>query len=114
MNLTNSKDSSNIFFNVGNLKYVNIYNVRAPESFFKDITGDYGINGKDELTVCQDSKIITNPKDKYICCQYDLSTNSCGYSKYIKISYKESVEYSNGFIFGNDGRSNDGRKACSL
>ena len=109
MNFSNIKDSSNIFFNTGNLKYVNLNNILVSDIFLKDINGEFGINNRDELMVCQNSSIITNPNYEYLCCKFNIEVNDCDDYGYIKILYKDNPKYNNGFAFDNNGGENKGR-----
>ena len=58
---------SDIFKNVNNLEYIDIYNIKYPNS--ADFENAIGVlNNKVNLIVCQNNKIINNPNAIYKCC----------------------------------------------
>ena len=54
-----------MFFNTGNLNYIKLYDINVSEGFLQDLTGEFGINNKENLMVCQSQKFITNEKEKF-------------------------------------------------
>jgi len=79
----NINDADDMFHNV-DLKYLNIFNIKH------EINIGNEMNSKDGLKVCQSDKIITNPKDIYVCS-----------SNYITIAYLNNIViYENGFMNG--------------
>jgi len=97
LNMENVEDASYMFYNVKNIEYLEIDDVKVNDKFIAEIKGEYGLNNKDNLIVCQNKEIITNPNDEYICCHYDIKNHVCGCSNYISLKYIENVKYENGF-----------------
>ena len=69
----------------------------------KDIidTSNYAqnaFNSIDNLIVCQNIPIITNPKAFNICCNFNIETNMCESINYIILYFNEDFNYTNGFI----------------
>jgi len=72
-----------MFYGLSSIKYINIYNI-TNNRIIQEIQWSEDLN-KDDISVCQKKRIITNPNANYIC---DNSTN------YIIIKYNESMSYS--------------------
>ena len=96
-NLTNIEEASNLFYNLTNLKYINLINIEASEIFLNEANKD--LNNTDNLIVCQNSDIITNPNIKQICCDFNIETDLCESSNYIIVYYGlNDTEYNSDFI----------------
>ena len=65
----NISDNDDIFTNLNNLEYIDIYNIKDSNNFLKDMINE--LNNKNNLIVCQnnDSSIITNLNASYQCCE---------------------------------------------
>ena len=85
-------------FNEVDLKYINLYYVQnwrrtdIAQSYLKDIKN---------LIVCQREKIIKNEDLINKCCYYNVESNECENTNYIKIFYGKNVE--NAYYFAKDG-----------
>jgi len=80
--------SNDLFFNVTNLKYINLNDIMTSQLFLTEFNKT--INNIDNLIVCQNSKIITNPSAIQMCCDYDIETDYCensNYTSYIIVYY---------------------------
>ena len=88
---------SGMFSYCDNIKYIKLLNIETSTTFLNYIRGDDGLNNDDNLTICQNSDIITNPKAKYVCCNYNIETNSCYFLNFIDLYFNEKCNYSNGF-----------------
>ena len=64
----------NMFKGLDNLRYISLY---GTNNSFLNIT-ETNVNKKDNLYVCQNDEIITNPKAHY-CCNYNFITDQCEY-----------------------------------
>ena len=67
-NMENVGSADNMFSEVKNLKYINLYD---PKNTGNSITGSI-LNTMDRLTICQKDNIITNQKANYDCCYFDI------------------------------------------
>ena len=110
LNFENTKESSKMFFNTGNLKYINLYDINVSEGFLQDLTGEFGINNKENLIVCQSQKFITNEKAKFIYCDFDVEKGICSPSNYISVYYKEDTTYTYGFQYNSQHQEIEERK----
>ena len=92
-----SMSSSNIFSNLINLKYINLYDVEDTNYIINDSHLKYIKN----LTVCQKEEIIKKETMDFYdtCCYYNISTNSCEADNYMLIYYDQAATYENGFSF---------------
>ena len=98
-NLQNVENSWNMFMNINNLKYANLYNVVDPKgiiagsdlnSIFSTIT----------FWVCQKDKLVSRDGVENACCHIDLEANICeeDTSNLFRVIFASDVEYPNGFI----------------
>jgi len=86
---------SEIFTNVNNLTYIDIYNITPNNNFKSQLNG---IKDKvNLLLVCQKDTIITSPA-KSICCTVDTERKRCKSTNYINITYGKDTTYEKGFI----------------
>ena len=103
MEVVDSRNVDNMFSNLLNLKYINIYNVKNTkdfirQSYLKDI---------DNLTICQKEDIIISEKNAYYnCCYYDMQSNQCEYYNFMLIYFAQDVKYKKGFS-NNEGSQSD-------
>ena len=67
-NITHNWNSwvSRIFKDLQNLEYIDIYGIKDDNNLLKDEVN--ALNNKDNLTVCNNSVVITNPNAIYDCC----------------------------------------------
>ena len=70
-NLINCQSYDNIFSNIDNIRYINLYNVKNDK-----IISEIFNEAKNPIFVCQSDELITNPKATY-CCDYNIITNEC-------------------------------------
>ena len=61
---------NNMFSNVDNIKFINLYNFKNDRTFNKIF------EKVNNIFVCQKEKIITNPR-AYNCCDYNFETDEC-------------------------------------
>ena len=43
------------------------------------------------------NRIITNPQDTYVCCNYNITISKCQPSNYITLFFNKESHYENGF-----------------
>ena len=73
-NLENIINSTDIFHNITNIKYVNLFNAKDKD---KIISGSI-LNETDNLIICQKKKeIISNKNAINDCCHYDIISKTC-------------------------------------
>ena len=99
LDLKKIKDYDNMFLHV-DLKYINLYNT-------KNFPKDKYIIKMNNLTVCQSENILTNINYQYKCCYFNITSNVCEISKFIKIYYGEDAIYTNGFGLVEKGNDNE-------
>ena len=92
-NMKNLKENSNMFEGLNNLLYLNIYDVK---NSYLNITNSL-LNKKNDLTVCQKEKLITNENIISKCCFIDRETSKCDAYNFIILYYKEDCTYESGF-----------------
>ena len=63
----------NMFNNISRLKYINIYNLKNKINKIVNNAFKY----TNDLIVCQNEKIISNPKAINKCCDFNIETDSC-------------------------------------
>ena len=90
-----TQNISNMFNNVQNLQYINIYNVVSDGYLANAIVN--ALNTIEKLIVCQKNEIITNNNAIYACCNYNNDNSKCEFQNYMIIKYKEEVQYTSGF-----------------
>ena len=72
------KGVTNMFSGLEKLEYIDIYNIKDSNSILKvEITGNAGLNNKDNLIVCQNNDFITNPNAIYKCCKITGNNLDC-------------------------------------
>ena len=97
LNLTNLIEVNEMFYNLTNLKYINLYDIETSEFFLNETDTEF--NNTDNLIVCQNSDIITNPNITKICCNYNIKTDLCESSNYLTVYYgKTDTEYNSNFL----------------
>ena len=96
-NLKNINNHNNMFYECENLRYINFLDIQTSDTFLNYIQGTNGLNNINNLTVCQNSDIITNPNAIYTCCDYNIETNSCNSPNFLVLNYNQNCNYSNGF-----------------
>ena len=64
----NSDNMKDIFNSLSKLEYIDIYNIKDLNDIFKQKVQSDGLNSKDNLIVCQQNEIFTNPNADYKCC----------------------------------------------
>ena len=100
VDLKKIKENTAMFMHVG-LRYINLYNA-------KNFKTDEYINKMNNLTVCQNKNILNNANYQYKCCYFNITSNECEISNFIKIYYEEKSEYTNGFgLIGKTGINED-------
>ena len=101
-NLKGNSNIKNIFRDIENLKYINVYNIQDPNKLLFDYKYQNKFFTKIPI-VCQkeDYKIISHDNIISKCCYYDMSSEECNDSNFITLYYGEDVEYSS---YGNDCR----------
>ena len=87
---------SSMFDSVNNLEYINIYNVSSNGNLATAISTE--LNIIDNLFVCQKNRIITNPQDTYVCCNYNITISKCQLSNWIRLFFNQDTHYESGFI----------------
>ena len=91
-----------MFYNVKNLKFINIYDIQYNDIFMNDINDISEINDNN-IFVCQNENIITNINYKYYNGSIGFDEYEC--QNYIIIYYNQTTEYDEGFfINGIDSR----------
>ena len=106
-NLGSLKDNNNIknmFRDVDNLNYINVYNVQDPNKLLLNYNYQKKLFSKvPQLIVCQkeDNKVISHVNITNKCCYYEINSNSCNDNNFITIYYGNDVEYTS---FENDCR----------
>ena len=98
----NLKSFSDMFDDADNIKYISLYNAKNPSALSEAISKYSNLNTKNELTVCQKEDIINNENALNACCDYwdyNFETLSCDPDNYIKLKFKEDVNYPYGFSF---------------
>ena len=96
-NLKNLRECYNMFSICENLRYIKLFDIQTSTTFLDYIQGWNGLNNIDNLTVCQNSDIITNKNAKYICCDYNIEIDLC-LLNYITLYYNANTTYNSGFI----------------
>ena len=51
-----------MFFNTGNLKHINLYDINVSEGFLQDLTGEFGINNKENLMYAKAKNLLLMKK----------------------------------------------------
>ena len=87
---------ASMFEGVNNLEYINIYNVVSSSNLANIISSELNIIYN--LFVCQKNKIITNPNNIYVCCDFNITSRKCDFSNYIILYYYQNSYYETGFI----------------
>ncbi len=67
---------NNMFKNLTELRYINIYNIKKGKN--KIIGNTFQDN--ENLIVCQNEKIISNPNAIYKCCNFNIENDNCDIS----------------------------------
>ena len=94
-----SRNGENMFSNLLNLGYINIYNVKNTKDYIKQSI----LKDIDNLTICQKEDIIISTKNAYYnCCYYDILSNICESYNYMLIYYDQDVTYEKGFSNNSD------------
>ena len=104
-NLNDNDNIKNMFRDVDNLKYINVYNVQDPNKLLLNHNYQKKFFSKEpKLIVCQkeDHKIISHVNITNECCYYDINNDSCIDTNYITLYYGKDVEYTS---FENDCRT---------
>ena len=101
VDLKKVKQYSDMFSKV-DLRYINLYNT-------KNFSPDEFINKMKNLTVCQAENILNNTNYQYKCCYFNITSDECEITNFIKIYYEEDAIYTNGFglIDKIDNKEND-------
>ena len=89
---------ANMFNGMNNIKYINIYNIQN-EELKKEINSTF--NTKNELVICQSENILNNINAIYACCDFTKSPLKCDSNNYMIVKYKDTVNYTFGFINDN-------------
>ena len=92
-NMEQVNSAESMFDNVENLKYINIYHINDPN---EKINGSY-LNGKTDIIICQENKILDFDNITCKCCNYDMNNRNCEIGNYMTIYYGNDTEYINGF-----------------
>ena len=87
-----------LFDGMNNIKYINIYNIQN-ENLKKEINSNF--NTKNELVICQSENILNNINAIYACCDFTKSPLKCDSNNYMIVKYKDTVNYTSGFINDN-------------
>jgi len=104
LDFTKVKDASHIFYNVKNLKLIKIYDIKYNNIFLDEINNINELQNEN-IIVSQKEELLTNPNYKYTDYNIDINESEC--QNYIKVYYKEAIEYENGFIIkGINSRNN--------
>ena len=104
-NLKGKDNIKNIFRDVDDLEYINLYNVQDPNKLLLNYNYQKKFFSKvPKLMVCQkeNNKIISHVNITNKCCYYEMNNDTCIDSNFITIYYGEDVEYTS---FENDCRS---------
>ena len=88
--MINIERVSNLFYNLTSLKYISLFDIGTSELFLNETNKE--LNNIDNLIVCQNSDIITNPNAKLICCDFNIDIESCESSNYITYSIQFKIE----------------------
>ena len=98
--MTKVRSSSNLFDNLTNLKYISLYDIITTQVFLNEVNKT--LNNIDNLTVCQNSDIITNPNPLKMCCNNDVVIDYCEDTSninYIMVYYGQNEsKYNSDFI----------------
>ena len=89
---------ANMFNGMNNIKYINIHNIQN-EQFKTEINSNF--NTKNELVICQSENILNNINAIYACCDFTKSPLKCDSNNYMIVKYKDTVNYTSGFINDN-------------
>ena len=89
-NMINCENYENIFSNILNIRYINLYNFQN-EKIISQI-----FNEIDNLFVCQKINNITN-LNGHICCNYNFETNKCN-SVFIEDTSEETTNIQSSII----------------
>ena len=103
-NLKSNSNINNMFRNVDNLKYINVYNAQDPNKLLLKHNYQKKFFSKiPKLIVCQkeNPKIISHENITNECCYYETNNNICADTNFIIIYYGKDVEYTS---FENDCR----------
>ena len=96
-NMVDIEKASDLFYNLTSLKYISLYDINISKIFLNETNKE--LNNIDNLTVCQNSDIITNPNVKRICCDFNIITDLCESSNYITVYYgNNDTKYNSDFI----------------
>ena len=91
--VTNSTD---MFNNVNNLKYIKLMDVGDKTSIIKKSP----LNEINDLIVCQNKNLITNPKARKYCCDFNIETNECENDYYVSLYFNQDSYFINNYDRG--------------
>ena len=104
LDFSNIEDASYLFYNVKNLKFIYIYDIKYNDIFMEQINYISKLNDNN-IIIIQNKDIITNENFKVF--EHIIETNEFECSNYIIVYYKEAIEYGNGFYIDEiDSRKN--------
>ena len=103
LDMTNVEDAFFAFYNVKNLKYLDLFDIKTNDIFKNELLGEFGLNETNNTAVCQKEKIITNPNDRYMCYNLDIDCK-CECSNNILVYYENESNYNESFISGIESR----------
>ena len=112
IDMSNVEDASYMFYNIKDLKYLNIFGIIENEVIQNELTGQYGFNNINNIIICQNKQIITNPNARYLCFNYDIN-NDCECLNNILIYYGKAVNYTYGFRYNEKGEEIESRLGIS-
>jgi hypothetical protein len=92
-----------MFKEVTNLKYLSLYKAEDTNNAISNSI----LSNLNNLTVCQQEKILLGDNLIDKCCKYNIEKSECEYVNYIVVYYGENVKYQNGYI-------NDNRKKTAF
>ena len=80
----NLMNIDNMFDNVTNIKYINIYNIQNEK--LKTAFVNKNLNTKEDLIICQSENILNNSNAVYECCDFSKRPLQCESNNYKKCS----------------------------
>ena len=105
LDMSHIEDAFSAFYNVKNIRYIDLYDIKTNDIFKNELLGEFGLNDTDNTIVCQNETLITNPNVEKKCFNLDICSNN------ILIYYKNESNYNISFIFGTGEEEIESRKS---
>ena len=90
LDLSNVKDSAYMFYNMKKINCLEINGLKDNDKINDEFNREYGLNGKNNLTICKNEDNLPIEKPNYIICKYGIRTE---YPDGFQNKYRKNISY---------------------